>query len=108
MAQKVNLVIDQGATFESSFTLTDELGVGLDLANHVGASHMRQYYTSTTFYTFTVTTTNTGIVTLGMSANTTNGIPAGRYVYDVELTAPAGTVSRVLEGIASVMPGVTK
>jgi hypothetical protein len=108
MAQKVNLVIDQGATFESSFTLTDEDGVGLDLGSHVGNSHMRQYYTSTTFYAFTVTTSNTGIVTLSMTANATNVIPAGRYTYDVELTAPNGNVSRVVEGVASVMPGVTK
>lgn len=108
MSQKVNISIDQGTTFETSFTLTDENGVGLNLTNYTGAAQMRQYYTSTAYYTFTVNTSNVGVITLGMTANTTNNITAGRYVYDVELTAPDGKISRVVEGMATVWPGVTR
>ena len=45
---------------------------------------------------------------LSMSANTTNSIAAGRYVYDCELTDSNGIVSRLVEGIVTVTPGVTR
>lgn len=69
---------------------------------------MRRHYTSSSFYSFSVTTSNTGVVTLTMTANTTDSVPAGRYVYDVELTDASNNISRVVEGIVTVTPQVTK
>jgi hypothetical protein len=43
-----------------------------------------------------------------MSANVTNNIAAGRYVYDCELNDGNGTISRLVEGIVTVTPGVTR
>lgn len=108
MAQKVNIVIDQGATFDTSFTLRDDDGLPLDVSTFTGRSQMRKHYTSNTYYAFTVTTSNTGIVALSMNANTTDSIASGRYVYDVELVDDAGKVSRVVEGIVTVTPTVTR
>ena len=108
MAQKVNLVIDQGTTFATSFTLNDEDGFPLVLNAHSGSSQMRKHFSSNNFYSFTVSTDANGNVQLAMNAATTNSIPAGRYVYDVELTDPSFNVSRVIEGIVIVTPGVTR
>jgi hypothetical protein len=41
------------------------------------------------------------------SANTSNLTP-GRYVYDVIITSSANVVTRVVEGIVTVLPSVTR
>jgi hypothetical protein len=41
------------------------------------------------------------------AANTAN-LSAGRYVYDLKITSPANVVSRVVEGIVTVLPSVTR
>jgi hypothetical protein len=50
----------------------------------------------------------TGEVTLSLTANATANLIAGRYVYDCELTDASGTVSRILEGIVTINPQVTR
>lgn len=55
----------------------------------------------------TVGTTN-GKFTLALTATETAALTAGSYVYDLEITAPDGTVTRLLEGGFSVSPEVTR
>jgi hypothetical protein len=43
-----------------------------------------------------------------LSKTVTNAIEAGRYVYDVELTSSGDKTTRLVEGIATVTPQVTK
>jgi DUF4097 and DUF4098 domain-containing protein YvlB len=109
MALKANITIDQGTSFATTIDVTDEEGNIVDLTGFTGAAQMRKHYTSTAQTAFTVAITSaTGEVTLSMSANVTNNVAAGRYVYDCELTDTAGTVSRLVEGIVTVTPGVTR
>jgi len=110
MAIKANIVIDQGADFTTDINVLDNAGVPINLTSYTGAAQMRKHYTSTTAYDFDVTIAGAnGIVTLSMSANTTTNITAGRYVYDCEVTdTVANTVSRLVEGIVTVTPNVTR
>jgi hypothetical protein len=108
MATKLNLYIDQGSDFETSIEVTDDDGEAIDLSTFTGRSHIRKHYTSSTFYTFSVSTSSGGSITLIMSANTSTNIPAGRYVYDLELVSSANVVSRVVEGIVTISPEVTR
>lgn len=109
MATKANLVIDQGATFTTTITVADDDGVALDLTGYTGEAKFRKHYTSSNSYSFTVSVApNSGQVTLALTANQTSNVAAGRYVYDCELTSGTGTVSRVLEGIVTVTPQVTR
>lgn len=108
MAYKVNLVIDQGTTFTTSFTILDSQDQLIDFSTYTANSQMRKSYTSTTAYAFDVGLGNTGVVTLSMSANTTGDITAGRYVYDVEVQDVNGVRSRIVEGIVTVTPQATK
>lgn len=109
MALKANITIDQGTSFATTIDVTDEEGNVVDLTGFTGAAQMRKHYTSTTYYAFTVSiTAATGEVTLSMTANATNNVASGRYVYDCELTDGSGTVSRLVEGIVTVTPGVTR
>jgi hypothetical protein len=109
MALKANITIDQGTTFATTIDVTDEDGNIVNLTGFTGAAQMRKHYTSTAQTAFTVSiTAATGAVSLSLSANVTNNIAAGRYVYDCELTDTTGTVSRLVEGIVTVTPGVTR
>jgi len=108
MAQKLNLIIDQGATFSSSFNVNDDAGDALDLEGYTGRSQIRKHFTSSNYVSFGVSVVNTGIVTLSLSSNTTTTLTPGRYVYDVELIDGGGSVSRIVEGVVTVTPEVTR
>ena len=108
MAQKVNIVLDQGTTFTTEYTFTDEDDNPIDFTTYQGGSQMRKSYSSSTSYAFTVGLGNNGVITLSMNAATTSTITAGRYQYDVEVTSPSGVVSRLVEGIVTVTPEVTR
>jgi hypothetical protein len=108
MAYKVNIVIDQGATFNTSFTLIDATDTPIDFSSYTANSQMRKSYTSSTSYAFSVGLGNNGVITLSMSANTTGSITAGRYLYDVEVQDPSAVRSRVVEGIVTVTPQITR
>lgn len=109
MATKANLVIDQGATFSTTITLTDNNGDPIDLTLYTGAAQMRKHYTSSSATSFTVTLGGTnGTIALSLTANATANVSAGRYLYDVELTDTSGDVSRVFEGIVTVNPNITR
>ena len=109
MSTKANLKIDQGADFSTSITLTDDDGNALDLTGYTGAGQIRKYYTSTTAVDFNVVVTpSTGTVSLSLSAADSNAMNSGRYVYDIELTDGSDVVSRIMEGIVTITPGVTR
>jgi len=109
MGTKVNLVVDQGATFETTINLTDDNGDLVDLTGYTGAGQIRKHYTSSNAVNITVTLGGVdGTVTLGLSANTTANLVSGRYVYDVEVYDPSNVVSRIFEGIVTVTPQVTR
>jgi hypothetical protein len=109
MATKINLIVDQGASFETTLNLTDDNDEAVSLLGYTGAGQIRKHYTSSTATNFTVTLGgNSGAVTLSLAANTTANLVAGRYVYDVEVTDSGGTVSRLFEGVVTVTPQVTR
>lgn len=109
MAIKANIIVDQGTTFSTTITVTDDEGTPLSLSNYTGAAQMRKHYTSSNATSFSVSIDNTvGEITLALTANQTSNLVAGRYVYDVELTDASDVVSRIVEGIVTVTPQVTK
>jgi hypothetical protein len=108
MATKANIVIDQNATFNTEIDLTDENGNLLDLNGYTANSQIRRWYTSTNAAaTFTVNL-QSGAIFLSLTADSTANLVYGRYVYDVILTDPQNNKTRVVEGIVTVTPGVTK
>lgn len=110
MATKTNLIIDQGSTFSTTVDLTDENDDPIDLSTYTGAGQIRKHYTSSTSVPFSVALGGaTGSITISLTATQTSNLVAGRYVYDVELTSQgSGAISRVLEGIVTVTPQVTR
>ena len=109
MATKANLFIDQGATYETVLPLTDEDGNILDLTDSTAASQIRKSYSSSLTAEFdTSINVSAGEITLSLTANQTGNIVAGRYVYDVELADASNNITRIVEGIVTVNPQVTR
>ena len=109
MAIKGNIIIDQGSTFSTTINVTDENDEIVNLTGYTGAAQMRKHYTSLNAHSFSVSISPLiGTVTLSMNATSTAVITPGRYAYDCELTASNGTKTRLVEGIATVTPEVTR
>lgn len=108
MAQKANLVIDQGSDFSTTIDVTDDEGNAVDLSTYTAAGQIRKHYTSLTAVNFSVNASASGILTISLNANNSNNMEPGRYVFDVEITANTGSVTRILEGIVTVTPSVTR
>lgn len=110
MATKSNIVIDQGSDLSLTVTVTTTAGGVFDLSDYTGECKLRKHWSSSTSYSLTVTVTDAtdGELTLSANSTTTAAIPPGRYLYDVEVTSNTGTVTRVLQGSATVSPEITR
>jgi hypothetical protein len=110
MAAFSEIVIEQGATFNTTINVEDTAGAAINLFGYTANSMMRKSYysSSATTITSTVTGTANGEVTLSVSATNTAALTPGRYVYDVIITSPTSVVTRVVEGIVTVLPSVTR
>lgn len=112
MAGTYNIVADQGATFNFNFTI-DTDGTPWNLTGYTFAMMVKESTASTSAYLDlptdgTVTMNSSGQVSITVPAAKTTTIPAGRWYYDIELTAPNTTVTRILEGRFIVNPQVTE
>lgn len=109
MATRADLFIDQGTDFTTVLTLTDENGTALDLSNANSSAQIRKNYTSLTYTAFDTSINSTsGEITLTLAADVTAGLEAGRYVYDVELVDGANSTTRIVEGVVTITPQVTR
>lgn len=109
MATKQNIYIDQGTTFTMSFAMTNPDGTPVDLTGYTGRSYMKKEYTDSTYYSFTVDVGgNTGVITISLTPDYSSSIEAGRYFYDLELESSANVVTRIIEGLCTINPEVTR
>ena len=112
MAAYVELFVDQGATFNNIINLTDDItNANINISGYIVRSQMRRSYYSvnaSAVINCTITNAAQGEITMNLNANTTANIKAGRYLFDLETVDILGNVSRVLEGIITVTPSVTR
>ena len=110
MASFVELTIEQGANFSTDLDLRDSSGSLLNISGYSVASQMRKSYYSTSANNFTMTITDgsAGQITMSMNSSNTSNIVPGRYVYDILLRDGQGVKTRIIEGIVTVLPSVTR
>ena len=110
MANVTNLAIDQGSNTNVTILVTDASGSARNLAGYTSRSQLKRSYFSTTNTTFSVSISDpsSGEIVLSLTADQTANLKYGRYVYDVELVSNTGSVERIIEGIVTVYPEVTK
>jgi hypothetical protein len=121
-AATYNLFIDQGSDFAVDLVIKEN-GSAMDLTNYSGRGQLRSTHESTTITAyFKVTKTNPtgGALKVeipngnwtdsgGTTRQGSKDIPAGQYVYDLEIFTNAdGVVKRIMQGTATVNPEVTR
>ena len=123
-AANYNFFIEQGATFKTEMVFKDESGNLTDLTGFTYAGQVRSKYDSSSpVATFDITvanqTSDRGKIIIMLSSAATAAIPCNpstsadprpitRYVYDIECAKTDGTVDRILQGVISVSPNVTR
>ena len=110
-AAKLNMTIEQGTTWSKGLELNRPDGSALDLTGHSFRGQMRATFGSAdpaATFTCGIVEAAAGTVSIALDENTTTGIPAGSYVYDIEMVKPDGTVIRLMEGKIQVTPEVTR
>lgn len=111
MATISNIFINQGANFTTTVTISDSDGSALDLTSYTALAQIRKTYESTTATDFTSTfdaDRTTGKITISLTDTQTSGLDSGRYVYDLLITDTSDEKTRVVEGIATVNPSVSR
>ena len=111
MASILNQVIDQGSTFSKQITVYQTDGSTIqNLTGYTVTSQLRKNYTSTAYTTINATNNDptNGVIVMSLTAVQTAALKSGRYVYDLQITAADGTVTRVIEGVITFRPEVTK
>ena len=121
-AATYNLFIDQGSDFAVDLVIK-ESGTAKNLSNYSGRGQLRSSHTSTAvagYFKVTVTNPTGGALKVELpngdwtdSSNITRSgskdIPAGQYVYDVEIFTNAdAVVKRIIQGTATINPEVTR
>lgn len=112
MTPAVEFIIGQGTTFNNIIYMTDDSTN--DVINTYGYSVSsqirRSYYSANISANMTCTFSNTanGELTISMGANTTANLRAGRYVFDVVVTDTSNVITRLVEGIITITPSVTR
>lgn len=106
------LTLDQGSTFLATIGLRNDDGTVINVAGYTFTSQMRKSYYSTNPTAnigITITDGPNGNITLAIDSANTANIKAGRYLYDIKMLDSGGnTTIRIVEGIMTVTPQVTK
>jgi hypothetical protein len=117
-AAKYKMTVEQGTTWSKVFTWQvkdNNHFQPVNLAGYTARMHVRRRITDANFI-IALTTTNgaitlggaAGTISLALTAEQTAALPAGAFVYDLEIVNPSGVVERLLKGTFLVDPEVTR
>ena len=110
MSGALDLTIEQGATFTRTITIKDSSNAAINISGDTFAGQVRKRHKSAkaeASFSFDLTNPTGGQLVASISATNTNAMTPGDFVYDIEWTN-GSTVTRLLEGQATVTPQVTK
>lgn len=110
MAITAHLDIDQGSDFVAEFTLENDDETPMNLGGFSVYSQFRKHYRSTTAYSFqaSITDAANGKLSISLLGSSSSNIKPGRYLYDVEIVSSSGAKNRVVEGIITINPEITR
>lgn len=108
-----NIVAEQGSTYKLNFTISID-GVPWNFSTYSARMQVRaDYNTSTKLIDATtangkIDLNSAGHVSVTIPATEMSAVPAGRWVYDLEVKSAGGEVTRILEGKFMVTAEVTQ
>lgn len=107
----LNILVEQGATFSRTLTIETAPGTALNLTGYTFAGKMRKNLAdaqAAVAFTLSVSDAVHGQVLWTLTAAQTDALSPQVHRYDIEMTAPGGTVTRILEGEAWVSGSATR
>lgn len=114
-AGKLDLVIEQGATFRREIIWKDAEETPINLTGYSARMHLREHLSSvmpllelTSANGRIVLTPLQGKLALEIDATLTQTLRAGNALYDLEMEDNAGNVTRLLQGQVRIEAGVTR
>lgn len=116
-AGRYDITIEQGTTWTLTITWKDATGSPVDLTGYSARMQCRTSYEAPQALVELLSTgaapritiaPQTGQLTLVLEETATRPLPPGHAVYDLELVAPGGNVTRLLEGSVFISPEVTR
>jgi hypothetical protein len=113
MADTYDITIDAGSTYQLSVLWKDDSAVAINLTGYSARMHIRREIDDET--TILELSSGSGL-TLGGSAGTvaveiaaTDTVDlSGVYVYDLEVESGGGVVTRLIQGVITINPEVTR
>lgn len=115
MAERHDIVIDQGATYEETVEWVDSDGVAIPLTDYTARMQVRTEPDAADPPILDLTDGDgltidepAGTVAIEIDAATTAALTPGRYQYDLEVESPAGKVTRLIQGFCTVDAEVTR
>lgn len=121
LAADYPITVEQGTDFEMPFSMKDPAGVVIDLTGTTGKAQIRRTYSDSVVLAemvYTVALNGLSAI-LSMTHQVTSAIPVDeasgpetaltKYAWDFEITWPVtNKVERILQGVASISPEVTR
>jgi len=106
-ARSVNLTLEQGTDFTTTFTIKNPDGTVLPLTGYSAVAKLGKHPSATSTTSFSTSiTASTGKVTLTMGNAVTANLEPGRYYYDCVIESSGGNKTRVIEGMVLVTAGL--
>ena len=105
-----NLSIEQGSSWELSLALSSSPSTSMNLTDFtIAAKLAKSYYDDNPIsMTSTVIDASQGKFKLSLTSSQTSELDYSvEYIYDVNITSPTGKVTRLIQGRATISPGVT-
>lgn len=111
MTDYVELYIEQGADFESTIVLEDDItNINQNVLGYTVTSSMRRSLLSPNTsgnLVCSITDAANGEITISMNAANTSSLRPGTHLFDIR-TLASGKYTRLIEGIIIVTPSITK
>lgn len=112
MAEYVELFIDQGSSFSTTINLNDDnTNLPQNVFGYSVSSTLRRSLLSpnaSAYLAASVYDPANGEFLLTMNSSNTANLRAGSYFFDVKVTDPSSTVTRLIEGVIYVTPSITR
>jgi len=110
MATVSNLFVDQGSYYSTFVNVVAANGTPLNLTDYSVSAQMRKSPGSSVGYNIpcSIVDPELGKIKIRFDAESTDSIPAGRYLYDIEITDDTGEKLRILEGVLNLIPQITR
>lgn len=109
MTTYVDLKLEQGSTFNVTFTLVDQYNIPYNVSNFTLQGNIKESENSTTIIkSLTINNPVTGIINISLSALDTLVLTKKTYHYDIIAIDVHNISTRIVKGLINVYPGVTK